>query len=249
MKYYKFTSNNKNYLKKSILKFKIKGFKNNSGKNHHGKTTVFHKGGGHKRKLRMLDFSRNIDSTGIVLSIEYDPNRNSFISAIYDFINKKYYYILTPKNLKVGDLVKSGIYADLKLGNSLHLYKINVGTLLHNISLSDTNKGVISRSAGNYSILLEKNKKNAKLKVSSGKIINVSLDRIATIGVVSNENYFLKIIGKAGRSRWLNKRPVVRGVAMNPIDHPHGGGEGKTSGGKIHLTPWGKPTKHFKTSK
>jgi len=137
----------------------------------------------------------------------------------------------------------------LKLGNNLKLSKIPVGSYIHNVSINKTNNGVVSRSAGTFTVVVEKNNKDARLKMSSGKKKSVSLNCTATLGVVSNEQHFLTNIGKAGRSRWLNKRPKVRGVAMNPVDHPHGGGEGKTSGGKVLLTPWGKPTKNIKTKK
>ena len=239
-----------NIFKKPLLKKKITGSKNLAGRNCFGRITVRHRGGGHKKKLREILFNRSsISSTGIVISIEYDPNRNSFISCIYDFTQNSYYYILSPKNLKVGDIIKSGPHADYKLGNSLKLSKIPVGTCIHNISLRTNSPGQFSRSAGTFSILIEKNNKYARIKLSSGEQRLVNINCTATIGVVSNERYCLNIIGKAGRSRWLSKRPKVRGVAMNPIDHPHGGGEGKTSGGKIQVTPWGIPTKHKSTRK
>ena len=241
---------NLNFFKKPLLKNKIIGSKNSSGRNSFGRITVRHRGGGHKKKLRSINFNRVSNTIiGIVTSIEYDPNRNTYISCIYDFILKKYYYILLPKNLKIGDIIKSGPNSDPKLGNSLKLSKIPLGTYLHNISFNEKGKSKISRSAGTFSILIEKNSKYARLKLSSGEQRFVPINCTATIGVVSNEKFFLNTIGKAGRSRWLNKRPKVRGVAMNPVDHPHGGGEGKTSGGKIQVTPWGLPTKNRSTRK
>ena len=238
------------FLKKPLLKKNIIGSKNSAGRNNLGRITIRRRGGGHKTKYRKILFNRldNINN-GIVVGIEYDPNRNSFIACIYDYINKSYYYILLPKNLKVGDIIKAGPNSDYKLGNSLNLSKIPLGTYIHNVSLKKNNIGRLSRSAGTFSILIDKNNKHARIKLSSGKHIYVHMDCTATIGIVSNEKYFLNIIHKAGRSRWLNKRPKVRGVAMNPIDHPHGGGEGKTSGGKIQVTPWGLPTKNRPTKK
>lgn len=249
MKKKKIKLHNTNFFKSSLLKSKIKGFKNKAGRNSDGRITIRHRGSGHKRKMRLIKFSRDFPSVGIVLSIEYDPNRTSLIACVFDLMRSYYYYILAPKNLLVGDLIGSGNYGELSLGNALKLSKIPVGTALHNISLHPTNKGIISRSAGTSSILIQKNDTKATLKVSSGKVLTLPVSRVATIGVVSNENHFLNVVGKAGRSRWLNKRPTVRGVAMNPVDHPHGGGEGKTSGGKIQVTPWGKPTKNYKTRK
>ena len=156
---------------------------------------------------------------------------------------------MSPKNSRIGDIVQSGSYAELKLGNNLKLSKIPVGSYMHNVSIKQHGKGIISRSAGTFAVLIEKVDKQARLKLSSGKHKFVSIDCTATLGVVANEQYFLINLGKAGRARWLNKRPKVRGVAMNPVDHPHGGGEGKKSGGKVLMTPWGKPTKNKKTSK
>lgn len=233
--------NKKNLIKKPLLKTKLKGFKNQTGRNNSGKITVFHKGGGQKKKYRKINFNRTSETTGIVCSIEYDPNRSANIASVYNFSEKNFFYILAPINLTIGDIIKSGIKADFKNGNSLPLSKISVGNLIHNISFKKFKSAQISRSAGTFSILEEKTLKNARLKLTSGKQKLVSLNSFATIGVVSNEFSFLTQNGKAGKSRWLNKRPTVRGVAMNPIDHPHGGGEGKKSG--INVSPWGKPNK------
>lgn len=236
-------------LKSPVLKKYISGAKNTAGKNNSGKITIRRRGGGHKRKNRSVLFNRSIISEGILLNIEYDPNRNSFLGVIYDFLNYKFFYILLPKGSKIGDIFKSGSIAETKLGHSLLLKKIPIGSYVHNISLKNNGCGILIRSAGTKAVIIEKNKKFSRLKLSSGEHRLVSNNCHATLGVVSNENFFLKTIDKAGRARWLNKRPKVRGVAMNPVDHPHGGGEGKTSGGKIKLTPWGKPTLNVSTKK
>jgi large subunit ribosomal protein L2 len=231
----------KHLRKKPLLKKNIKGIVLHNGKNNSGKITVRHKGGGHKKKYRKINFKRTNISLGIICSLEYDPNRNANIASIYDTFTKMFFYILAPKNIKIGDIVKSGPNAEPKLGNSLPLAEIPVGSYIHNISLNPSTPAQISRSAGTFSFLKEKTLINAKIKLSSGEQKNISPQCYATVGIVSNELIFLTRLGKAGHSRWINKRPTVRGVAMNPIDHPHGGGEGKKSGkGK---TPWGKPTK------
>ena len=241
---------NRNHLVKNfLLKEEIKGSKNRAGRNNQGRITSYHRGGGHKKRYRKLNFHRINNSTGIVMGLEYDPNRTSFIASIFDFSANKYFYIIAPKNLEVGDIIKSGLNAEIKLGHSLPLEKIPVGSLIHNISLKPNTKGKITRAAGAFSKLIKKTTKYCQIRLSSKQNILVSIKCFATIGIVSNEYSFLRKIGKAGRSRWLNRRPIVRGVAMNPVDHPHGGGEGKSSGGKRALTPWGKPTKGGKTRK
>lgn len=241
---------NKNSLtKKPFLKFKIKNIKKSLGKNFTGKITAYHKGGGHKTKYRQINFERINNDKGIVIGIEYDPNRSSLVAAIYSLISSKYYYIICPKNIKIGDIISSGKNVEPKNGNSLPISKIPVGCLIHNVSPNANCKSIISRSAGTFSQLIEKTINFGKIKLSSGKHKTLSVNCFATVGTVSNELILLTTLGKAGRSRWLNKRPTVRGVAMNPIDHPHGGGEGKTSGGRTSVTPWGKPTKGGKTSK
>ena len=241
---------NKTDLKKTpLLKAKIKGLKKSTGRGSNGRITSWHKGGGHKKRYRQLNFNRTNDSTAIVTSLEYDPYRTANIASIYDIQNNKYEYILAPKDLNVGDIVKSGKSAESKNGHSLPINKIPIGSLLHNVSVKTKKKAQVSRAAGTYSQLIEKTAKSGRLKLSSGEQRIVSTNCFATIGVVSNEFSFLTTVGQAGRSRWLNKRPIVRGVAMNPIDHPHGGGEGKTSGGRSSVTPWGKPTKGGKTSR
>jgi large subunit ribosomal protein L2 len=236
-------------FKNPLLKKKLIGLKNSSGRNSFGRITINHRGSGHKKKIRLISFNRPLNSKGILISLEYDPNRNTYISCIYDFIEKNYFYMLLPKKSRIGDIVQSGTFAKLKLGNNLKLSKIPVGSYIHNVSIIPDKKGIISRAAGTFTVLIEKNNKYARLKISSGEQKFVSINCTATLGVVSNEHHILTNLGKAGRSRWLNRRPTVRGVAMNPVDHPHGGGEGKTSGGKILLTPWGNPTKNKKTRK
>jgi large subunit ribosomal protein L2 len=231
-----------NIEKLSLLKSKTFRKKKNSGKNNEGKFTSFHKGKGHKQRYREIDFLRNESSKDIVLSIEYDPYRTSYISAIYNNMTNTYKYIITPKNLIPGDLIKSGIFLyEYKIGFSLPLKNIPIGSIIHNISLKPNLKGKFNRSAGTFAKIIKKNLTEAIIKLNSGKFKKLSINCFATLGIVSNELKFLNTLGKAGRSRWLSKRPIVRGVAMNPVDHPHGGGEGKTSGKKF--TPWGKPNK------
>lgn len=239
-----------NHLKKKsefAIKKKFKKLANCSGRNHKGKITVRHKGGGHKRRYREIDFFRTKPSTGITLNIEYDPNRNAHIASIYDIVTKEFFYILAPKNLKTGDVVKSGPNIEPKTGSSLPLLNIPVGSYIHNISTKVNKPAQITRAAGTFSKVKEKKLKYSKIELSSGKHVLISNECFATIGIVSNDLIFLAKSGKAGRSRWLNKRPTVRGVAMNPVDHPHGGGEGKKSG--KGMTPWGKPVKKGLTSR
>ena len=238
---------NKTLEKTPLIKTKIKGLKNSTGRNHSGKITSRHKGGGHKQKYRHIDFNRTSNSIGIVTGLEYDPNRTGYIASIFDFVTKSYSYIVAPEELTLGDIVKSGSNAEPKLGHSLPIAKIPVGSLLYNVSSRINKPAQISRSAGTFSYLIEKTPKYCRLKISSGKQIIISINCYASMGVVSNELHFLTTLGKAGRSRWLNKRPTVRGVAMNPVDHPHGGGEGRKSG--KNLTPWGKSNQRGSTSR
>lgn len=237
----------KKFRKNIFLKIKTKGSKNSSGRNNSGKITVFHKGGGHKRKYRLIDFFRHKASTGIVCSVEYDPNRNSFIAAVYDYTNAYFYYMLAPKNLNVGDTVQSGPYADPRLGNSLPLTKIPLGSYIHSFALTEKGCSKIARSAGMYAVVKEKTSAEVVVKLKSGKVLRISPQCYGSLGIVSNKNTNLQPKYKAGQSRWLNKRPTVRGVAMNPVDHPHGGGEGKKSG--LNKTPWGKYNQRGATSK
>lgn len=233
--------------KKPLLKKELKGLTKTSGRNNSGKITIRHKGGGHKKRYRKIDFNRKNVSTGVTCSIEYDPNRNANIASIFSLQTKDFYYILAPKNLKIGDIIKSGLSAEPKIGHSLPISEIPVGSYIHNVSPKISKPGQISRSAGTFSKLKNKTLQYARIELSSGEQRYLSTQCYATIGIVSNELIFLTQLGKAGQSRWLNKRPTVRGVAMNPIDHPHGGGEGRKSG--KNSTPWGKPNQRGSTSK
>lgn len=237
------------YLEKSpLLKKSITKKINKAGRNNSGKITVYHKGGGTKKRYRTLfsQFSLRSPLSCIVTSVEYDPYRTSNVASIYSKETKNNYYILAPLFLKIGDLVVLNSLGETRLGYKLILEDIPIGTFLHNISTRPFSKGLLSRSAGTFAILVEKKQTFGILKLSSQKYIKLSLKCTASIGIVSNQELFLTNKGKAGRSRWLNNRPTVRGVAMNPVDHPHGGGEGKTSGGRTSVTPWGKPTKSKK---
>jgi len=228
-----------NISKIPLIKSNIKGLSKKGGRNNSGKITVRCKGKGNKNKYRKINFYRYKMSTGIVSSFEYDPNRNTNIAAIYNFYSDSFFYIIAPKNLKTGDIIKSNSFSDPKLGHSLSISKIPVGTFLHNLKLKNSKPAQITRSAGTFSILKEKNLRNAVIELSSGKIKLISVKNQATIGAVSNEFAFLlQQLKKAGQSRWLNKKPKVRGVAMNPVDHPNGGGEGKKSGKP--KASWGK---------
>lgn len=225
--------------KKPILKNKIVGKKNTAGKNHSGKITVYHRGQGVKNKFRQVLLNQTFDFAGIVCSLEHDPNRSAYLASIYDYVNSQFFYIVAPQNLKIGDIVKSGKEIKPSLGSSLPLAEIPIGTPIYNVSTKPKQNAKFSRSAGTFSILKNKTENYAVVELSSGRNKLISLNCIASIGKVSKEFHFLIRLGKAGQSRWMNIRPTVRGVAMNPIDHPHGGGEGKKSG--KNLTPWGKP--------
>lgn len=220
-----------------------------SGRNNHGHITTRHRGGAHKRLYRIIDFKR--DKTGIpakVATIEYDPNRSARI-ALLNYADGEKRYILAPDGMKVGQNVLSGPEADIIVGNALPLRSIPLGTQLHNIELRPGNGGQMARSAGSSAQLIAKEEKYAQLRLPSGEVRRVDVNCMATIGQVGNIEHENISLGKAGRSRWLGKRPSVRGVAMNPVDHPHGGGEGKTSGGRNPVTPWGQPTRGYKTRK
>ena len=226
-----------------------KGLTKSGGRNNLGRMTSRHRGGGHKRLYRMVDFKRNkLDCPATIERIEYDPNRSAYIALIkYD--DGVYSYILAPAKMKAGDKVVSGPGADIRTGNCLPLKNIPVGTIVHNVEMKPGKGGQLARSAGTSVSLVGKDSGYAQIKLASGEVRLVPLECMATIGTLSNSDRKNTIIGKAGRSRWLGKRPHVRGVAMNPVDHPHGGGEGKTSGGRHPVTPWGKPTKGKKTRK
>jgi len=220
------------------------------GRNNRGIITVRHRGGGHKRLYRLIDFKRNkIDIEGRILAIEYDPNRNARI-ALVQYRDGEKRYILHPKNLNVGDFVNSGSNSPLKVGNSMPLEKIPLGTSVHNIELIPQKGGQIVRSAGTFAKILAKEGNYITLRLPSKEIRLLRKECSATIGEISNSDIFLVQSGKAGRTRWLGKRPTVRGSVMNPCDHPHGGGEGRAPIGRTRpLTPWGKPALGMKTRK
>lgn len=219
------------------------------GRNNYGRITSRHKGGGHKRRYRRIDFKR--DKFGVpakVASIEYDPNRSSNIALLH-YVDGEKRYILAPKGLTVGTTVVSGDKADIMPGNAMPLANIPLGTHLHNVELKIGGGGQIVRSAGTYAQLMAKESGYATLKLPSGEMRRVHLNCRATIGEVGNEQHENFNWGKAGRTRWLGKRPKVRGVAMNPVDHPMGGGEGRSSGGRHPCSPWGQPSKGYRTRK
>ena len=224
--------------------------KNKAGRNNQGKITTRHQGGGHKRKYRIIDFKRNKDGVpGRVATIEYDPNRTANIALIH-YADGEKRYILAPKGLKVDDVIESGPDADIKVGNALPLENIPVGTVIHNIELKPGKGGQLVRAAGTEAQLLGKEDMYVTVRLSSGEMRKILKTCRATIGTVGNGDHELINIGKAGRSRWLRKRPTVRGVVMNPNDHPHGGGEGRAPiGRKSPMSPWGKKTLGVKTRK
>ncbi len=223
------------------------GLSKTGGRNNTGRITSWHRGGGHKRLYRIIDFKRNkFDIEAQVTRIEYDPNRSAHI-ALIKYSDESLSYILAPNGLKVGDNIIASMSADIKVGNTNKLKNIPVGTIVHNIEMKPGKGGQIARSAGSFATLVGKDSGYAQIKLPSNELRIVSLECLASIGSLSNADRKNTNFGKAGRRRWLGRRPVVRGVAMNPIDHPHGGGEGKTSGGRHPVTPWGKPTKGKKT--
>lgn len=225
------------------------GLNKTGGRNNRGRITRRHKGGGHKRLYRIIDFRRdNFGVPGRVERIEYDPNRTAHIALVV-FANGDKRYILAPQGLRPGDVVSSGPDAEIRPGNALPLAKIPVGTLLHNVELKPGKGGQLARSAGASAQLMGKEGGRAVLRLPSGEFRKVDLRCMATVGVMGNADHANRKLGKAGRARWLGIRPTVRGVAMNPVDHPHGGGEGRTSGGRHPVTPWGVPTKGYKTRK
>lgn len=233
--------------KGSPLKTLTEGLKKTGGRNHAGRITTRHIGGGHKRSYRLIDFKRKkMDIPAVVERLEYDPNRTAFI-ALIKYEDGEYSYILAPQRLAVGDQVLSAEKADVMPGNAMPLKNIPVGTIIHNVEMKPGKGGQMARSAGTYIQLVGRDGAAALLKLSSGEVRKISGECRATIGALSNPDQKNINLGKAGRNRWLGTRPSVRGVAMNPIDHPHGGGEGRTSGGRHPCTPWGKPTKGKKT--
>jgi len=228
---------------KSLLKSK----KRTGGRNSVGRITSRHRGGGHKKRYRIIDFKRlkdNIPAT--IASIEYDPNRSARIALLFYGDGEKA-YILAPDKLHVGDMVVSGLEVEIKVGNAMPLKNIPTGTHIHNIELKLGYGGQLIRSAGGYAQLMAKEGKHALVKLSSGEVRKILLGCRATIGEIGNFDHENISLGKAGRKRWMGRRPHVRGVAMNPVDHPLGGGEGKSSGGRHPVTPWGVPTKGYRT--
>jgi len=223
------------------------GLRGKGGRNNMGRITARRRGGGHKRRYRIIDFKRlKFDQEAIVERIEYDPNRTAFI-ALVRYTDDELSYILAPQRLNVGDKVISAANADIKPGNAMPMQAIPVGTIIHNVEMKLGKGGQIARSAGTYAQVIGKDQGYAQLRLSSGELRVIRAECMATIGAVSNPDQKNVKLGKAGRKRWLGKRPAVRGVAMNPIDHPHGGGEGRTSGGRHPVTPWGKSTKGKRT--
>ena len=223
------------------------GLHKKGGRNNKGRITARRRGGGHKRRYRIIDFKRTkFDVTATVERLEYDPNRTAFI-ALIQYEDGEKSYILAPQRLRPGDKVMSGKNVDIRPGNALPMVNIPVGTIIHNVEMKVGKGGQIARSAGTYVQLIGKDQGYVQLRLKSGELRMVRAECMATVGAVSNPDQKNIKLGKAGRKRWLGKRPSVRGVAMNPIDHPHGGGEGRTSGGRHPVTPWGKPTKGKRT--
>ena len=229
------------------VKALTKGLRESGGRNNSGRITIWQRGGGHKRAYRTIDFKRRkFDVTATVERLEYDPNRSAFI-ALVKYDDGELAYILAPQRLKAGDKVVSGERTDVKPGNAMPLKNVPIGTIVHNVELKPGRGGQLARAAGTYVQLVGRDQGYAQLRLGSGEVRVVRGECMASIGAVSNPDQQNINYGKAGRMRWLGKRPSVRGVAMNPIDHPHGGGEGRTSGGRHPVTPWGKGTKGKKT--
>lgn len=222
--------------------------KKSGGRNNHGRVTSRFRGGGHKRRYRIIDFKRTNAEEAKVIAIEYDPNRTARI-ALIQYADGKKAYVVATDGLKVGELIQSSNEADIKAGNTMEIHSIPVGTFIHSIELKPGKGAQIARSAGTSGQIVAKDEKYCQVKMPSGEVRMIKSECKATIGVVSNTDHENISIGKAGRSRWMGRRPHVRGVAMNPIDHPMGGGEGKTSGGGHPVSPWGLPAKGYKTRK
>ncbi|CAM2006552.1 50S ribosomal protein L2 [Acanthopleuribacter pedis] len=238
---------NKELAKTGPKKKLTQGLSKSGGRDNKGRITIRFRGGGHKRRYRMIDFKRTKDGVpATVVQIEYDPNRSAHI-ALLKYADGEYRYILAPVGLKSGDRVESGADADIVPGNCLPLRNIPIGTLIHNIELKIGKGGQMARSAGAYAQLLGKENEYATLRLPSGEVRYVHLECRATVGQVGNMENEIKKLGKAGRKRWTGKKPHNRGVTMNPVDHPMGGGEGRSSGGRHPCTPWGKPTKGWRT--
>lgn len=230
------------------LKALTEGLSKSGGRNNRGRITAFHRGGGHKRTYRIIDFKRvKFDVVGTIERLEYDPNRTAWI-ALVKYEDGELAYIVAPQRLAAGDKVISSRSAvDVKPGNAMPLERMPVGTIVHNVELKPGKGGQVARSAGTYAQYVGRDQGWAILRLNSGEQRRVHGSCIATVGAVSNQDHSNTSLGKAGRARWLGRKPVNRGVTMNPIDHPHGGGEGRTSGGRHPVTPWGKPTKGKRT--
>jgi large subunit ribosomal protein L2 len=229
------------------VKALTEGKTSTGGRNNHGHITVRWRGGGHKRLYRTIDFKRRkFDMPAKVERLEYDPNRSAFI-ALVRYQDGQQAYVLAPQRLQVGDQIVAGERVDIRPGNALPLKNIPLGTIIHNVEMKPGAGGQMARAAGSYVQLIGRDAGQALLRLASGEVRYVSAECMATIGAVSNPDHGNETIAKAGRNRWKGKKPSVRGVAMNPIDHPHGGGEGRTSGGRHPVTPWGKPTKGART--
>jgi len=229
------------------VKALTEGKSHSGGRNNHGHITSRFRGGGHKQSYRVVDFKRRkFDVPGVIERLEYDPNRTAFI-ALVKYQDGELAYIIAPQRVKAGDSVISGLKVDIKPGNAMPLAAIPVGTIIHNIELKQGAGAKVARSAGQFAQLVGKDSGYAQIKLMSGELRVVRGECMATIGAVSNPDNSNQSLGKAGRSRWLGRKPHQRGVVMNPVDHPHGGGEGRTSGGRHPVTPWGKPTKGYKT--
>ncbi len=246
---YRTVSDFSSLTKKEPEKSLLEPLKKTGGRNNRGRVTARHRGGGHKRMYRKIDFKRDkLDIPSKVAAIEYDPNRSARIALLH-YVDGEKRYILSPNDLKVGDEIIAGVVVDIKPGNALPLEKIPLGTSVHNVELTHGRGGQIVRAAGGYAQIMAKDGNYVQLKLPSGEVRAVRKECYATIGQVGNLDHENIVSGKAGRSRWLGFRPHVRGVAMNPIDHPLGGGEGKSSGGRHPVSPWGQLAKGFKTRK
>ncbi|MDB5586269.1 large subunit ribosomal protein L2 [Devosia sp. UYZn731] len=242
------TTDRSELWKGAPVKTLTQGLSKSGGRNNRGRITAFHRGGGHKRTYRIIDFKRvKFDVVGTIERLEYDPNRTAWIALVI-YPDGEKAYIVAPQRLGAGDKVISSMQTvDVKPGNAMPLERMPVGTIVHNIELKPRKGGQVARSAGAYAQYVGRDQGWAILRLNSGEQRRVHGSCLATVGAVSNQDHSNTSLGKAGRSRWLGRKPVNRGVTMNPIDHPHGGGEGRTSGGRHPVTPWGKPTKGKKT--
>jgi len=244
---YRTVSDFSDIVKKAPEKSLLEPLSKSGGRNNNGRITMRRRGGGHKRRYRIIDFRRKkLDIPAKVAAIEYDPNRSARIALLH-YVDGEKSYILAPNELKVGDTVLAGSAVDIKPGNALPLERIPLGSMVHNVEMVPGKGGQLARSAGSFAQLMAREGALATLKLPSGEMRMVPKECYATVGQVGNLDHEIIVWGKAGRSRWLGHRPKVRGVAMNPIDHPLGGGEGKSSGGRHPCTPWGTPTKGYKT--